>query len=586
MGLRAPIQHTRTLVGVMPAMRAAHGRATSGDHLRPKAPALTAAALTVELSRAHALEELMSLQQSHGDRFDGLNLTAFWSRFKTLARNERGWLRAGGKSRLAPACKQTLRMLPTLQARSVANVAHSFASASLIGTGPWQSVWTALPEVVYRWLGDFKPQELSNTAWAFAKSGRASPSVFAAISAEVAGRSLGGFNPQDLANTAWAFAKAGHAPPALFDAISAEVVRRHLGDFKPQELSNTVRRNLGDFKPQELSNTAWAFATAGHGSPALFEALATEVARRRLGMFTPQALSNTVWAFQTAAHAAPALFDAISTEATLRLGDFKPQELSVTAWAYASAAHPSPTLLDAIAAETLRRRLSEFNPQNLSNTAWAFATSGHAAPELFDSLAAEFGRRRLCNFTPQSISNMAWALAVFDPPAADEAFGTAGFAMRCAQLETAFSSSELRQLHQWSLWRQERGASWPALSEPLQRACRDAFVTQEGNPSQMQCEVVRAIMSKKSGALAVSQEFRCEVTGYSIDALVTLNDEKHVAVEVDGPFHFLGSSQQPTGATLLKQRQLRHFGWNLVSVPYWDRTKCLTSWLPHRTTKE
>ena len=31
---------------------------------------------------------------------------------------------------------------------------------------------------------------------------------------------------------------------------------------------------LGDFKPQALSNTAWAYATAGHAAPSLFDAVA------------------------------------------------------------------------------------------------------------------------------------------------------------------------------------------------------------------------------------------------------------------------------------------------------------------------
>ncbi len=41
-----------------------------------------------------------------------------------------------------------------------------------------------------------------------------------------------------------------------------------------------------------------------------------------------------------------------------------------------------------------------------------------------------------------------------------------------------------------------------------------------------------------------------------------------IAVEVDGPRHFWG--REPTGATLLKRRQLGRLGWPLVSVPYWE----------------
>ena len=94
----------------------------------------------------------------------------------------------------------------------------------------------------------------------------------------------------------------------------------------------------------------------------------------------------------------------------------------------------------------------------------------------------------------------------------------------------------------------------------------------------MQSDVVREIRSRVAH---VEEEHRCEASGYSIDVLVTLNDGKRIAVEVDGPSHFIGRSQQPTGATLLKHRQLRHFGWRLESVPYWewDRSKEL-HWLP------
>ena len=29
-------------------------------------------------------------------------------------------------------------------------------------------------------------------------------------------------------------------------------------------------------------------------------------------------------------------------------------------------------------------------------------------------------------------------------------------------------------------------------------------------------------------------------------------------------------NREPNGATLIKRRQLRHLGWRLVSVPYWE----------------
>ena len=138
-------------------------------------------------------------------------------------------------------------------------------------------------------MRDFKPQDLANTAWAFATTGIAATVLFHAIAVEAAQR-VGEFNPQDLANTAWAFATTGIAAPALFDAIAA------------------AARRVRDFNPQGLANTAWAFATAGVAAPALFDAIAAEAARR-VGEFNPQDLANTAWAFAAA--------DCLSMESSL-----------------------------------------------------------------------------------------------------------------------------------------------------------------------------------------------------------------------------------------------------------------------------
>ena len=52
-------------------------------------------------------------------------------------------------------------------------------------------------------------------------------------------------NPQELANTAWAFATASQSDASLFAALATAAEQR-----------------MGDFNPQALTNTAWAFVTA------------------------------------------------------------------------------------------------------------------------------------------------------------------------------------------------------------------------------------------------------------------------------------------------------------------------------------
>ena len=121
----------------MPTMSPPRGRATSAGALRPNAAALDPRHLTVELGKARALPELLSMQRRHGDQFNRVHLSAFWSKFKALARGELGGLR----DRLAPVCEQTVQMLPELDARQVSNIAHAFAKAGLVGTGPCQNVY-------------------------------------------------------------------------------------------------------------------------------------------------------------------------------------------------------------------------------------------------------------------------------------------------------------------------------------------------------------------------------------------------------------------------------------------------------------
>tara|TARA_B100000768_G_scaffold175280_1_gene186521 strand:+ start:43 stop:1158 length:1116 start_codon:yes stop_codon:yes gene_type:complete len=316
------------------------------------------------------------------------------------------------------------------------------------------------------------------------------------------------------------------------------------------------------FNEQELSNTAWAFATAKHPTPAaLLDAIAAEAAGR-VRDFSEQGLANTAWAFATAEHAAPALFDAIAAEAAGRVKEFNEQELTNTAWAFATAGHAGgPALFDAIAVEATRR-VGDFNEQGLSNTAWAFATAGHvAANALLDAIAAE-AAGRVGDFTPQALANTAWACAVADS-SADALFGDPLFTARCLLFEQAFSPSELCQLHQWQLWRDEKSADWPPLPPSLAQRCRDAFGEGGSRPSQLQSQVADAL---RAMGLQVKEEVRTSL-GHSLDAVVQL-DGREVGIEVDGPSHFVGRT--PTGSTALKRRQLKAAGWTLLPVPYWE----------------
>jgi very-short-patch-repair endonuclease len=50
--------------------------------------------------------------------------------------------------------------------------------------------------------------------------------------------------------------------------------------------------------------------------------------------------------------------------------------------------------------------------------------------------------------------------------------------------------------------------------------------------------------------------------------------EDKTGVEVDGPAHFVNildqGRRQPNGPTALKDRLLKHLGWKIIHVPFWE----------------
>jgi len=496
--------------------------------------------------------------------------------------------------------------------QALANLAWAFAVTGHARRVPSLLKAIAAEATLPARLRMFKPQELAHLAWAYAKVGHASPELFRVIASETT-RRRAEFGTQELATVAWACASARHASPELFRAIASEAERR-ADDFSPQAISNTVwafarvaqpssamfdalgaraASNSDAFSPQALVNTAWAFATVGHKDPELFDVIAA-VSQQQLGRFKQQEISNLAWAFARSAHPAPSLFDALAAEAAPRLQSFNEQALANLAWAFATAGHKAPVLLDALAAEAAPR-LGQFTPQALSLTAWAFATAGHPAPLFFRAIA-EQAAPRLASFQPQAMANLAWAYAVVDEAEAGAALFAEAFGRRCDTLAARFNPVELTQLHLWLLWQQGECGRTSGLPGPQLRAqCRDQFVAMLNRPSALQQHVGQ-------GLADLGMRPRAEVTisqGYSVDFVVEWQGQT-VAVEVDGPSHFAARSalstpeQQttPTSATLLKRRQLRRFGWRLVSVPYWEwdglgddrgRRTCTTQQLEYLT---
>ena len=73
--------------------------------------------------------------------------------------------------------------------------------------------------------------------------GQVDARLFAALAREAEWR-MGDFKPRDLANIAWAFARVGQADARLFAALAKEAEQQLFA-----ALAREAERHLGDFNP-------------------------------------------------------------------------------------------------------------------------------------------------------------------------------------------------------------------------------------------------------------------------------------------------------------------------------------------------
>ena len=122
------------------------------------------------------------------------------------------------------------------------------------------------------------------------------------------------FRPQELSVTALAFATAGHSDAPLF-----------------RMLARMVEPHLSSLNAQNIANIAWAFATLGlRQDERLFATLARE-AEKRANKFTAQGIANTVWALATLSSHDGMLFAILAGPAERRVSEFKAQSIANTA---------------------------------------------------------------------------------------------------------------------------------------------------------------------------------------------------------------------------------------------------------------
>ena len=130
---------------------------------------------------------------------------------------------------------------------------------------------------------------------------------------------------------------------------------------------------------------------------------------------SPQSVANTCWAFAKLGVGAPLLFDVIAKNGAWMVENGNGVEVSNTAWACGKLGVQAPSLFHAIDKQG-KSLVQNWQPQAVADTAWAFATLGVSAPLFFEAIEQR-GEWLVENGSSRTVANTAWACAKLGFPA-------------------------------------------------------------------------------------------------------------------------------------------------------------------------
>ncbi|PNH09525.1 hypothetical protein TSOC_003850 [Tetrabaena socialis] len=468
--------------------------------------------------------------------------------------------------------------------------------------------------------GRMNEQALANSLYALGVLGCKDPAYAPAVqclAAEVQQRlqqQPDVFIPQALSNILYALALLGCKDSAYAPAVqclAAEVQKR-------------LQRQPGAFKPQGLSNVLYALALlqpeCGRQWSAVVELLAVECKQHSFAGFSAQGVSNSAWALEKLGYRSDQGLFAAAVVAAARpdmMRAFTAQGLSNLWLALARARHrPVAALLEGTieASELLR---TQATGQGCANMLWSLATLG----AMYNRRLVDVLVKRLWELLPkrgelngQDMANSLWALAAMGP---DALFRYRRFVEqllrevvgRWNELDPTavgdggvpFAPAALVQL--WQVQEElahadgcgelagilaaaggAAGSQQGSLLSAMQQVAIEDRGMVDGAMSDFQRQVVTGLgrlqrrqhLSEGVSSIAsVSGEQVVEGMVGRVDVVVELAGGRRVALEVDGPWHFLANelhTRDRDGSTQLRDRQLeRLFGvGNMVSVPYWE----------------
>uniref|UniRef100_A0A383V6H2 RAP domain-containing protein n=1 Tax=Tetradesmus obliquus TaxID=3088 RepID=A0A383V6H2_TETOB len=522
--------------------------------------AIDAPLLTTKIKKATTVTQLQQLVQQHGSSVNYIHMAAIV--------NTLGNWQQQGKLRCGMQQQQVVQQL-------LADV------DSLLLPGCWIS----------RQHDIDRSQQPANVLYGAAKAewqmepGQAQQLLAALV------RLLPGAEPQHVANSLWAAAELGQAPT----------------EQQLQQLLAALVRLLPDAKPQHVANSLWAVATMGGKVQMQQLQLLLQHLASRLAEASPQGVSNSLWAV---AKFAEQLADEQQQQVqqsqqlqhllaglTRKLAAANPQDVANSLWVCSQLrVYPAELFAAMDGQQQWGRLLPAMTGRNLANTALACAVLGHRDERLLAGLlqhALQLQTRSSGQqLNIQNVCNLCWSVAVQD------AQQLAGSVVQLAQAAASsqqqwreFKTEDLMQLHQVHLWLLDgqlvggRGLAGALTQQQLQHcsdACSESHQTRATQPPSAFQQQVFATLQQltAAGQLSWQQQPAMEQLAQPdgaclIDIAGVTAGGVRLAIEADGPTHFLWPDRRLDGRSQHRNRVLAARIQVVVSVPYfeWDDLK-------------
>jgi hypothetical protein len=439
-----------------------------------------------------------------------------------------------------------------------------------------------------------KGRQLCNVAWALVRLGMPDEELFDKTISQLQankGALLEACNAGELAMVLWAIASAGMTLQyASFFEMAAEPIAEKAVGLRPREiglitwayatwLGNDLKLNGQQHQGVGMQCNAvegeggregGAGVTVTSGRKWLVKPMVSllEATLHVEAQLQAKDIAMIAWAFgkispldwNAMGPHVDMLCAVLASSALKSIRRFTAQDLAELSVGVVAMQYDNANLMQLVAYEATRK-LRSFSHRELSNIIWAFGKV-FRRPRKFVLAAAAEARARLPHFTPTELANLAWALTVlevYDVGLFKEVFERAAADEGLQMLQ----EGDLNQLYQvYCLLRLQAPEAVKGIGRELLLAMEAAWATskeREKRTTKRQAAVAKVLEN-----LQIRHEVEAE---HDIDILLP---EHGVALEVDGPAHFLRNTGHPMGHTIMKRRLLELMGYNVISVPHFE----------------